>query len=282
MCLVSEQEAAGRIAGALERACGHNAAASSAGNSPARITVFSPSPGPEPGLTRITGGHAGHRRAAHMCPDSCPQAARPGLPHERGKRHARVPLAPGARPPMPADRRCPCGRPSHPPGLPVQASRCCRGTGERVPLASRLRTQRRVPHPATLMKLTGRCGEAAVASLNEALWANAAGQKLLRTTRVRADTAVIGANVVYPTDSGSREETTGAIGRLAGDLAGLWRGACTPRMCAASRSPARPPHHQRARRLGATPADSQDPGPHGSETFSGRSGQAQLGAESRN
>jgi transposase, IS5 family len=48
-----------------------------------------------------------------------------------------------------------------------------------------------VPHPTTLMKLTRRCGEAAVAGLNEALWAKAAGQKLLRTTRVRADTTVI-------------------------------------------------------------------------------------------
>jgi transposase, IS5 family len=47
-----------------------------------------------------------------------------------------------------------------------------------------------VPHPTTLMKLTGRCGAAAVAGLNEALWAKAAGQKLLRTTRVRADTTV--------------------------------------------------------------------------------------------
>jgi transposase, IS5 family len=40
------------------------------------------------------------------------------------------------------------------------------------------------------MKLTSRCGEAAVAGLNEALWAKAAGQNLLRTTRVRADTTV--------------------------------------------------------------------------------------------
>jgi transposase, IS5 family len=47
-----------------------------------------------------------------------------------------------------------------------------------------------VPHPTTLMKLTTRCGEAAVAGLNEALWAKAAGGKLLRTTRVRADTTV--------------------------------------------------------------------------------------------
>jgi transposase, IS5 family len=60
----------------------------------------------------------------------------------------------------------------------------------------------RVPHPTTLMKLTTRCGPEAVAGLNEALWAKAAGQKLLRTARVRADTTVIGANVAYPTDVG--------------------------------------------------------------------------------
>jgi transposase, IS5 family len=59
-----------------------------------------------------------------------------------------------------------------------------------------------VPHPTTLMKLTSRCGEAAVAGLNEALWAKAAGRKLLRTGRVRADTTVVPANVAYPTDSG--------------------------------------------------------------------------------
>jgi len=60
----------------------------------------------------------------------------------------------------------------------------------------------RVPHPTTLMKLTSRCGQEAVAGLNEALWAKAAGQKLLRTGRVRADTTVIAANVAYPTDVG--------------------------------------------------------------------------------
>jgi len=47
----------------------------------------------------------------------------------------------------------------------------------RIPLDAK------VPHPTTLMKLTSRCGEAAVAGLNEALWAKAAGDKLLRTTR---------------------------------------------------------------------------------------------------
>jgi len=60
----------------------------------------------------------------------------------------------------------------------------------------------RVPHPTTLMKLTTRCGSAAVAGLNEALLAEAAGQKLLRTARLRADTTVIPANVAYPADPG--------------------------------------------------------------------------------
>ena len=59
-----------------------------------------------------------------------------------------------------------------------------------------------VPHPTTLMKLTTRCGTAAVDGLNEALLAKAAEAKLLRTTRLRADTTVVPANVSYPTDSG--------------------------------------------------------------------------------
>src|SRR5216110_1124623 len=59
-----------------------------------------------------------------------------------------------------------------------------------------------VPHPTTLMKLTTRCGSAAVDGLNEALLAKAAEAKVLRTNRVRADTTVVPANVCYPTDSG--------------------------------------------------------------------------------
>jgi len=72
-----------------------------------------------------------------------------------------------------------------------------------------------VPHPTTLMKLTTRCGEAAVAGLNEALWAKAAGQKLLRTARVRADTTVICANVAYPTDAGLLAKAVGKLVRAA-------------------------------------------------------------------
>lgn len=59
-----------------------------------------------------------------------------------------------------------------------------------------------VPHPTTLMKLTTRCGVAAVEGCNEALLAKAAKAKLLRTTRLRADTTVVPADVAYPTDSG--------------------------------------------------------------------------------
>src|ERR1700686_3930642 len=71
----------------------------------------------------------------------------------------------------------------------------------------------RVPHPTTLMKLTTRCGETAVAGLNEALLAKAAGQKLLRTARVRTDTTVIPANVAYPTDSGLLARAVGKLTR---------------------------------------------------------------------
>jgi len=60
----------------------------------------------------------------------------------------------------------------------------------------------KVPHPTTLMKLTTRCGTAAVEGCNEALLAKAAEAKLLRTNRLRADTTVVPADVAYPTDSG--------------------------------------------------------------------------------
>jgi IS5 family transposase len=73
----------------------------------------------------------------------------------------------------------------------------------------------KVPHPTTLMKLTSRCGESAVAGLNEALWAKAADAKLLRTARVRADTTVIAANVAYPTDSGLLARAVGKLVRAA-------------------------------------------------------------------
>ena len=69
-----------------------------------------------------------------------------------------------------------------------------------------------VPHPTTLMKLTTRCGSAAVNGLNEALLAKAAEAKVLRTNRVRADTTVVPANVAYPTDSGLLAKAIRRIG----------------------------------------------------------------------
>ena len=59
-----------------------------------------------------------------------------------------------------------------------------------------------VPHPTTLMKLTTRCGLAAVNGCNQALLAKAAEANVLRTTRLRADTTVVSADVAYPTDLG--------------------------------------------------------------------------------
>jgi IS5 family transposase len=70
-----------------------------------------------------------------------------------------------------------------------------------------------VPHPTTLMKLTTRCGEGAVAGLNEALLVKAAGARLLRTARVRADTTVVAANVVFPTDAGLLARAVGKLVR---------------------------------------------------------------------
>src|SRR3954471_6140978 len=66
----------------------------------------------------------------------------------------------------------------------------------------RIRLDGHVPHPTTLMKLPSRCGPAAVHACTEALLAKAAEAKLLRTTRLRADTTVVPADVAYPTDSG--------------------------------------------------------------------------------
>ena len=72
-----------------------------------------------------------------------------------------------------------------------------------------------VPHPTTLMKLTTRCGSAAVDGLNETLLAKAAEAKLLRTNRIRVDTTVVAANVAYPTDSGLLARATRRIGGAA-------------------------------------------------------------------
>jgi IS5 family transposase len=70
-----------------------------------------------------------------------------------------------------------------------------------------------VPHPTTLMKLTTRCGSAAVEGLNEALLAKAAAAKVLRTNKVRVDTMVVEADVGYPTDSGLLAKAIGTMAR---------------------------------------------------------------------
>src|SRR5205814_5239498 len=71
----------------------------------------------------------------------------------------------------------------------------------------------RVPNPTTLMKLTTKCGDTAVAGLNEALLVKAAHAKLLRVDRVRVDTTVVEAEVAYPTDSGLLAKAVGKIAR---------------------------------------------------------------------
>jgi IS5 family transposase len=103
----------------------------------------------------------------------------------------------------------------------------------------------RVPHPTTLMKLTSRCGEAAVAGLNEALVAKAAAAKLIRTDKVRADTTVVEAAVAYPTDSGLLAK---AVGGIAGTVARIQAagGATRTRVRDRSRSAG-----QRARAIAA-------------------------------
>ena len=71
------------------------------------------------------------------------------------------------------------------------------------------------PHPTTLMKITTRCGEAAVNGLNEALLAKAAEARVLKTNRVRADTTVIEANVAYPSDSSLLAKGVARLAKLA-------------------------------------------------------------------
>ena len=72
----------------------------------------------------------------------------------------------------------------------------------------------RVPHPTTLMKITTRCGEQAIAGLNEQLLATAVEARVVRTGKVRADTTVVSANVQYPTDSGLLARAVVKIGHL--------------------------------------------------------------------
>jgi IS5 family transposase len=76
-----------------------------------------------------------------------------------------------------------------------------------------------VPHPTTLVKITGRCGATVVDELNRLLLVKAAGDKVLRVGRVRADTTVVEANVAYPVDSGLLAKGIRRLARLGRRLA---------------------------------------------------------------
>jgi transposase, IS5 family len=77
----------------------------------------------------------------------------------------------------------------------------------RIPLGGQ------VPHPTTLVKLTRRVGPAVVDQLNQTLLAKAAGQKVLRTHKVRVDTTVVEANVCYPTDAALLAKASSKLAR---------------------------------------------------------------------
>jgi transposase, IS5 family len=78
----------------------------------------------------------------------------------------------------------------------------------------RLDIDARLPHPSTLMKLTTRCGEQAIAALNEELLGKAVEARVVKTGKVRADTTVVSANVDYPTDSGLLARAVSRMSRL--------------------------------------------------------------------
>lgn len=71
----------------------------------------------------------------------------------------------------------------------------------------------RVPHPTTLIKITGRCN-GAVEELNEILLAKAAEKKVIRLDKVRVDSTVVEANVSYPNDAGLLAKSVKRINRL--------------------------------------------------------------------
>ena len=85
-----------------------------------------------------------------------------------------------------------------------------------------------VPHPTTLMKITTRCGTGAVDGLNEALLAKAAGAKVLKTDKVRADTTVVPADVAYPTDSGLLAKGVAKMAKAVKRLQGAGLAVRTP------------------------------------------------------
>ena len=77
-----------------------------------------------------------------------------------------------------------------------------------------------VPHPTTLMKITTRCGEKAVAQLNEALIAKATAAKAVNLDKLRADTTVIEANVAHPSDASLLAKGVARLAKLVKRLQG--------------------------------------------------------------
>ena len=75
-----------------------------------------------------------------------------------------------------------------------------------------------VPDPSTIEKIAKRCGEQAIAALNEALLAKAHENHVVKLDRVRADTTVLPANVAYPTDSGLLAK---GVGKMVATIAKL-------------------------------------------------------------
>lgn len=82
----------------------------------------------------------------------------------------------------------------------------------------RIPLDRPVPHPSTLEKITIKVGEQTIEELNEALVVKATQDKLVKTDRVRADTTVVPANVVYPSDAGLLARGVARMTKLAGRL----------------------------------------------------------------
>jgi IS5 family transposase len=84
------------------------------------------------------------------------------------------------------------------------------------------------PHPTTLMKITTRCGPAAIDALNDALLVKAAEEKVLKTNRLRADTTVVEADVAYPVDSSLLAKGVARVAKLAGRAKTLGLATRTP------------------------------------------------------
>jgi len=84
-----------------------------------------------------------------------------------------------------------------------------------------------VPHPTTLMKITKRCGAGAVQALNDVLLEKAVQARLVKTTRLRADTTVVESNVAYPSDSSLLTKGVSRIAAATRRLQGLGLAART-------------------------------------------------------